>query len=97
MEREEFLKKCTPGRQRLIRLFIENNQYPFDKEELMSKSGLKEGTLNQYLHYLKKEGVIDSISQSLFSNAKKKGKKYYLYGNRKFIAKIKENPKKWEI
>jgi predicted transcriptional regulator len=97
MEREEFLKKHTPGKQKLIRIFIENEQSLFDKEELMDKSGLKENTLSQYLKYLRKEGIIDSISHSLFNDANKIGKKYYFYGDKKFIAEIKENPKEWKI
>jgi len=102
MIREEFLKKYTSaplgtGRQRFIKIFTENRELLFDKEELMDKSGLKKDTLNRYLKWLKKEGIIDSINHSLFNNATMTGRKYYFYGNKEFIAKIKENPKEWEI
>jgi len=81
------------GKQKLTLLFLMNLHTVFDKKDLVAKTGLKEGTITQYLKELKEAGIIDCISHHLFADAPKSKKKHFYYGQRETIAKIKENPK----
>jgi len=69
----------------------------FDKPLLIRKTGIEPATLDQYLKELRKRTLIDSISHASLSDAPKLGKKYYYYGEKNFITKIKANPKAYSI